>query len=217
MTMLNEHLEHYINQKLLSNDDLSSQRIDVVANGGVVTLSGEVQSYRRKLVAHEIVASCDEVAELKNEITVASSEIEDDSALTEQVNSLLDADTDIVNESICVSAKTGVVSLTGYVSTELEKTRAADIAAAVPGVLEIANFLIANPDEVASNRIHCQKVLDAITGVIGMEDENIRLAVVNEVARLSGTVDEAWKRASAEEVVRQFGILTVSNEIIVST
>lgn len=105
--------------------------------------------------------------------------------------------------------------MTGYVDCPLAKLKAADIATAVSGVVAVNNYLIVNPSQVASNRSYCASVLKLIRSEIGMQDAQLRLSIVNEIARLSGVVDAAWKAEVVEKVVRQSGILTVINEIVV--
>lgn len=65
------------------------------------------------------------------------------------------------------------------------------------------------------NLEHCQRILKSIAGIIGMENEVIRLSVANEAARLSGNVDTVWKQKAAENVARQFGIIKIANDILV--
>ena len=215
MTMLNEHLELEIKQQFLANDDLSSQRIDVTANGGQITLSGRVQSFRRKLAAQELAAASEHVISVDNQLVVEAPVFKNDISIATDVNRLFDDAVNLTNESVRVRSKTQTVALTGYVNSELEKVFAADLAASVDGVAEVDNFLVVNPEQVLANREHCQKILDSIAGLIGMQNEKIRLSVVNETARLSGVVDAPWKAEIAEEVTGQYGIMNVLNEITV--
>jgi osmotically-inducible protein OsmY len=213
--MLNEHLEHHVNQKLLANNGLSSQRIDVTADSGVVTLHGNVQSYRRKLTAQEIAMADQHVQEVHNELVVATPNDHSPDFLAETVNLLVDNADGLSNESIVVSSKSSSVTLSGYVSTELEKARVADIACSVDGVMEVTNLLIVNPNQVAKNCEHCRTILRSLSSIIGLSGENLRLSVVNETARLSGWVKAAWMRDAAEVAVRGFGILTLANDVAV--
>jgi osmotically-inducible protein OsmY len=215
MAMLNEHLEHHVKQLILANEDLSSLEIAVSADDGVVTLSGSVQSFRRKLAAQEIVESDAKVARVINNLTVEPAQDSTDTMIALAVNQKFDTAADIEGESISVDAKTGTITLTGYVSTDLEKLRVADMAAAVDSVSRVTNLLIVNPDEVKANKEHVHEILESIRQIIGMEEEQIRLSVVNENARLSGYVDALWKKEKAETVVSQHGVLKIANQITV--
>lgn len=212
--MLDEHLEHHLNQLLLADDELSSQRIKVIASRGVVTLAGQVQTFRRKLAAQELVQAAAHVREVRNELEVASPNWENDQDIALQVNQEIDALAGVKSDSVRVDAKTGKVALTGYVSTERDKLRVADVATSVDGVSEVSNLLVVNPDQVAKNQQHARRIIDSLRNVIGMENcDSVRVSVVDETARLSGRVDAVWKKEQAETLVTQFGILNVSNEI----
>ncbi|MFK7769070.1 MAG: BON domain-containing protein [Mariniblastus sp.] len=215
MTMLNEHLEHHVNQKILAHSDLSSQRIEVTADFGEVTLHGKVQSFRRKLTAQEIAMSDGNVSQVHNELVVETPNNHSATFLVELVNRLLDVADGLSNESIMVSSSGNTVTISGYVKTDLEKIRVADIASSVDAVLEINNLLVVNPQQVDANRKHCVKVLEAISSVIGMENSNIRFSVVNEPARLSGWSRSLWMKDAAECEARRFGVLTLTNDVVV--
>jgi osmotically-inducible protein OsmY len=215
--MLNEHLEHQVNRNLLADQDLSSQRIDVAADAGVVTLSGNVQSYRRKLAAQEIAMATEHVQQVRNEILVSTPDQNSTTQIAEIVNETLDHSEGLRNESIMVSVKDEVITLTGYVRSEAEKTRVSDVAHSVDRVRDINNFLIVNSTQVTHNIEHCATVLQSIASIIGLRAENLRLSVVNESARLSGRVDAIWMKEAAETTVRKFGILTVANHLTVDS
>lgn len=213
--MLNEHLEHHVTQRLVDDPDLSSQRIQVSADHGIITLSGHVQSFRKKLAASCIASADKHVVSVVNKISVAPHLDADDATIAFQVNLSLRNLSQLSEQTIRVDAKGGVVTLTGYVAADLDKQQAADFASGVDGVKGISNLLIVNIDEVQKNRLHCEAILAAISDVIGMENEQLMLSIVNETAKISGTVDSLWKRDEAESVARQFEILTVCNDICV--
>jgi hyperosmotically inducible protein len=213
--MLNEHLEHHVSQLLLAHDDLSSQRITVLANNGNIVLAGRVQSFRRKLAAQEVAAADANVATVVNELIVDPPCDQTDTETALKVNETLDKATDLSSPSIRVDANSGTVTLTGYVGTELKKLRAADIAASIDKVQSINNLLVVNPVQVATNQKHVRTILQSVSNIIGMENEQIRISLVNETARLSGSVDSEWKKEKVETVVCQFGVLNVANDITV--
>ncbi len=216
MPIQNEHLEHQVNQRLMESDDLSSTPIEVTVDDGNVTLSGTVQTFRRKLRAQEIAAACVEVRSVVNELAVDPASSLPDEAVALNVNKLLQDDNRLNHQTIRIDVRDDTVSLTGYVGNAAEKQIAADIAAASVGVREINNLLIVNADRVQSNVEHCITILSTISRIIGMEDEKLIVSVVDETARISGKVDALWKKEAAESTIRGFEILNVCNVIVVS-
>ena len=66
----NEELRNLIEATLLNDSRLSAQPIQVTVRGGQVTLEGAVQSYRRMLLAQQIVANFDGVHSVINKLRV---------------------------------------------------------------------------------------------------------------------------------------------------
>lgn len=215
MTVLNEHLEHEINQSLMQAGHLSSQRIEVTADNGCVTLNGEVQSFRRKLASQRVADSCAGVKSVVNNLKVTPPEPVSDLKIAEQVNLKLSDGSNLADNTIRVDVKNGTVTLSGYVSNSRDQKVAADIATSVDGVREIQDMLVINHDRVLANQEHSLAINAAMKRIIGMENEELQLSVVDDSARLSGVVDAKWKKEAAERNARQFGILKVCNEIVV--
>ena len=211
-----EHLELQIQQQLTACDELSSTPIDIKSNAGEITLSGEVHSFRRKLKAQEITSSCNGVSSVINDLVVTHTEPMSDADLAATVNKHLHQDERLTDQAIRVDARDSVVTLSGYAKTETGRAIAVDIAASIGGVLEVNNLMIVNPDRAVANLEHRHTILAAISGIIGMENEKLILCVVDETARVSGTVDDIWKKEAAEAAILEFGILNVCNEIEVT-
>ena len=208
-----EHLELQIQQKLTACEELSSTPIDIRANAGEITLSGEVHSFRRKLKAQDIANSCTGARTVINDLVVTHTEPLDDTDLAANVNENLLEDDRLIDQAIRVDAHDSVVTLSGYVKTDAGRDAAVDVATSTGGVLEVKSLLIVNPDRAIANLEHCHTILAAISGIIGMEKEKLTLCVVDETARVSGTVDDIWKKEAAEAAILEFGILNVCNEI----
>jgi osmotically-inducible protein OsmY len=66
----------------------------------------------------------------------------DNSAVTARVKAALASDEMVKAREVHVETFRGSVQLSGFVSTDTEKARAAQLAAAVPGVREVKNNII---------------------------------------------------------------------------
>lgn len=214
--MLKEHLEHYTNQALLQSEDVSSQRIEVKASDdGVVTLEGQVQSYARKLAANEIAQQCDGVVKVINNLTVAHPDRVSDLEIAEKINNQMADRVTAKEHAVRVDVNDGQVRLSGYVSAPRIKQAASDLANGIEGVRDVVNMLVINPDRVLANEEVSTTIRAALSRIIGMENDHINVTVVDEQARLSGSVNASWKRKIAEEVVNEFGIIKICNDIVV--
>jgi len=68
-----------------------------------------------------------------------------DETLTQQVKAKINADAGLAAQAVNVSVKDGVVSLTGTVNSDPNKTRAEELAKSVEGVKSVTNTLTVRP------------------------------------------------------------------------
>jgi len=72
-------------------------------------------------------------------------DVVDDSTITTRVKSRFAESKDVAANRINVETLKGVVQLSGFAISEAERTQAAQIAAAVPGVKQVQNSIIVKP------------------------------------------------------------------------
>ena len=148
--LVDEELKSLIETTIFNDPRLSSQRIEVSPAAGHVTLEGTVQSFRRKLLAQQIVSSFDGVHRVTNQLVVTPSEPAPDDEIAKNVRAALDTSADVTKSSIQVSVTGGKVTLQGAVSSVWEQAVADDVVRGVRGVREVINLLIVNlQDKVA--------------------------------------------------------------------
>lgn len=119
---------------------------------------------------------------------------------------------------IGVRAKNGIVTLTGFVDSLIQKWAAEDAAHRVRGVLGVANDLevrlpisdIRTDDEIAVS------ALWALTWDAEIPAENIEVTVSQGWLTLRGQVEWQYQRQDAENAVRRLaGVRGISNQITV--
>ncbi len=213
--MWNEHLEHQVNQSIMQSAELSSLPILIKAHGGVVTLDGQVQSYRRKLVAQLIAESCEGVSTVVNNLTVTPRLGVPDESVAQGAKQRLRMKGNLPIRAIRVDVRGGTLTLTGYVKNEHERRNAADVGAAADGVRKVCNLLIVNPHLALENLELANTICAEVRRTPGMGDQQLTVSVVDETARISGQVDDLWKKDFIEQVVRRHEILNVCNDIVV--
>ena len=139
-----------------------------------------------------------------------------DSDIKRDVEQELRWDPDIDPTDIAVSVKDGVVTLTGFVKSYIEKYEAENAAKRVTGVLGIANDIevrLPSSSERPDPEI-ARDVVSAIRSQLPFSSENVR-AIVNEGwVTLEGQVEWNYQRELAESAVRRLkGVKGVSNLI----
>ncbi|MET0660650.1 MAG: BON domain-containing protein [Steroidobacteraceae bacterium] len=139
-----------------------------------------------------------------------------DSEIKKDVEDELRWDPDIDATDIGVSVKSGVVSLTGYVRSYLQKTEAERDAKRVAGVVGVANdlevrlpFINKRPDpEIGRDAVA------AIQNELPYSSQFIKVVVKDGWVTLEGDLEWNYQRERAEKAVRSIrGVMGVTNSI----
>lgn len=139
-----------------------------------------------------------------------------DSEIKRDVEDELRWDPDIDATDIGVSVKNGVVTLTGYVRSYLQKTEAERDAKRVAGVVGVANdlevrlpFINQRPDpEIGRDAVA------AIQNELPYSSQFIKVIVKNGWVTLEGDLEWNYQRERAEKAVRNVrGVVGVTNSI----
>ena len=124
----------------------------------------------------------------------------------------------VIASQIGVSAREGVVTLTGSASTLAQKYNAEQVAKRVYGVRGIANDIEVrlNGDGRRSDADIARAALDALEWDSMVPDERIKVTVEQGWLTLEGEVEWNYQRESAARVVRNLsGVRGISNLIVV--
>jgi osmotically-inducible protein OsmY len=141
-----------------------------------------------------------------------------DTQLQHDVLAELEYEPRVDASKIGVSAKDGVVTLTGYVSHYAEKMAAEQAAKRVYGVNAVANDMEIH---VPSSRVRTDAeiagaALNALKWDTSVPEDHVKLTVRNGWITLEGHVDWQHQREAAERAVRNLtGVHGVTNVIMV--
>jgi osmotically-inducible protein OsmY len=127
---------------------LNAARIGVAVNDGVVTLSGEVESFAEKIAAERAVRRVAGVRALVEDLIVRlpESRMRDDSVIAKQVLDTFDQNAALSGKPIKVQVEHGVVTLSGAVSWRFQRDMAAKCITHVHGIRSISNMIeVHNP------------------------------------------------------------------------
>jgi osmotically-inducible protein OsmY len=157
-SLIDTQLQTTLRTIYIFNRHLDSYDIDISVANHVVELQGQVESGIERDLAGEIAKSIDGVEVVKNNIEVAgdakrrtvrnplSAKIDDLSTVT-AVRSKLNWNRYLHEDEIVVSAKDGVVTLSGSVNGSTEKDLAKLLTRNTPGVRRVENnLLVRQPD-----------------------------------------------------------------------
>jgi osmotically-inducible protein OsmY len=143
--------------------------------------------------------------------------METDSLIRQRVLDELDFNPSFTSDDIGVAVKDGVVTLSGYVPTYVQKIAVEEAVQRVPGVRAVAQDMVVrlrdehrqDDDEIA------RRALDVLGWTIGVP-EPIRVLVDEGHVTLRGEAVWNYQRETAERAVRQLaGVVGVTNKIVV--
>jgi osmotically-inducible protein OsmY len=139
-----------------------------------------------------------------------------DSEIERDVRAELEWNPDLDAADIAISVKKGVVTLTGFVHSFVDKYEAEDATKRVAGVVAVANDIevrLPSVDQRPDPEI-AREAVDAIKAPLPVSSENIKVIVKNGWVTLEGEVEWQYQRRTAEYAVRRLkGVKGVINSI----
>lgn len=217
-----------VETSLITDPGTESWEIQSSVEDGIVTLSGEVDSWQERELAATVTKGVDGVEGIVNDISVDYPGVRPDLEIEEEVESALAWNSRIDAGLIEVNSENGVVTLSGSVGSLHEKQLATSIAH-VAGITEVVtndlevrswlredmkqtDFLADKSDEDIREAIN-----DALRQHPRVNNELVNVEVNNGSVTLTGTLTNLKAARSAAQVVKDTqGVLTVDNEIAVS-
>jgi len=208
-------IEHAVLAALEADERLSSQPVEVRVSNGLVTLSGRVQSYRRKLAAQELAVAVTDSAHVDNRLEVSPPGNSADEDVAEDVRAHIEEHESLVKAAIVVEVRAGRVTLSGTVASDSERTLAQDAALHAPGVQQVANQLVVDPAARTESIVVGKELEHALASEPGLEGSELRVAVSGSVAVLSGTARSRGQVDVALALVRQAWIGELRDEVVI--
>jgi osmotically-inducible protein OsmY len=207
------HLAAAIRVALRESQCVSAVPIEVRVAGGIVTLSGRVQSYRRKEEAEEIARARPGVLDVHNLLEVDAPPRPDRKELADETRRILDEDPEIKKNTISVAVHAGVVTLRGSVAGLDERRRAHDLMLAIPGVSQVRNLLVVDDNTHRHGLAATRELELALHFAPDVPAEDLHLGFSGGTLTLSGAASPQG-RVAAEQIARRvLDPVRIHNEI----
>ncbi|MDP4664631.1 MAG: BON domain-containing protein [Flavobacteriaceae bacterium] len=213
----NSELQNEVQDAIKWEPLLNAAEIGVTVKDGVVSLTGIVDTYAKKIAAEHAARSVHGVRAVIEEIKVdfPSSWTKSNIEITDEVLKALAANKSLIDNKIHVKVEEAWVSLEGEVPWNYQKESAKHVVSHLPGVRGVTNNIKIKP---SSNEIIDQKgIEDAISRSWSMDDAAIKVKVSGTGVTLSGTVHSLYEKQEAEAIAwKTPRIWKVDNELIVT-
>lgn len=176
---------------------LKSSEIGVAAKDGVVTLSGIVDTYTKKLEAEKAAANVAGVKAVALNIQIGVSPYfkRTDAEIAEEVLKALKLHTSIPEDKIKVKVEDGIITLEGEVQWEYQRAAAKNAIQNFAGVTNIWNFIKLKP-KIAATDIK-EKIKAAFERSARLDANRISAETSGSTVTLTGTVTSLSEKEDA--------------------
>jgi osmotically-inducible protein OsmY len=177
---------------------LNASEIGVAVRNGVVTLSGLVDTYTKKLLAEKAAERVQGVKAVAEDIDVkiVGAEKKSDTEIAETAINILKWDSSILEEKIKVKVENAILTLEGEVEWEFLKSAAEKAVENLVGVKGINNNIKISskidPVEIK------KKITTAFHRNATIDTENIKIETLNNKVILTGNVSSWIEKKEAE-------------------
>lgn len=212
----NQELQTDVQNAIKREPLLNAAEIGVTAKDGVVSLTGLVDNYLKKIEAESAAKKVIGVRALVENIEVKfpNSWSKTDVEIANEVLTGLKNNWSIPNDKITVKIENGWVTLEGELPWNYQKEVAKDSVIYLAGVKGVTNNIKIKSE--SHDAIEKKDVEDAIHRSWSVDDSDINVSVTGTTVTLTGTVDSWYQKEEAGRIAwKTSGIWHVKNELVV--
>jgi len=216
--MTDRQLQQAVIDTLKFEPSVDAAHIGVTAAAGVVTLTGYVESYAEKIAAEQAARHVRGVKAIAEEIQVRLPAMRKhaDDEIAKRALDILKWNVAIPADRIQIKVEHGIVTLSGQVDWQYQKTRAEAEVRFLGGVVGVVNLIAlkpsAKPEEVR------EKIKSALERAADVEAEFIDIDVDGGRVTLKGKV-HSWseRNAAAHAAWSAPGVTYVADQLSIQS
>lgn len=211
-------LQKDVIEELRWDPSIKEKEIGVAVKEGVITLSGNVESYPEKQAAERAVERVFGVKAVANELEVKlpTDRVRPDTEVAHKALEALAWDIQVPDEKLKVKVEDGWVTLSGDVQWAYQRDAAMRAVRNLAGVRGVINKLTVTPPSVSAYDV-TKKIKEALHRRAERDAERIVVVTKDNVVTLKGTVPTFAERRAAEGAAWAApGVKEVHDEIVVT-
>ncbi len=220
-TRYDNQIQATVSQRLAAKKQFQEVRSTV--ENGIVTLTGTVDLYQRKLDAARLARKTSNVQGVRNLITVAGPNVPDAQIEQKLARKLtyVRVGYDNTFDYFALGVKDGVVTVEGQDRTGVGRDEALADIANMPGVKDVVSNISVEPTSIFDDGIRLRTVRaiyrDPVLSKYAIDPaRSIRIIVANGHVTLYGSVDSPMDKQIAGLRANQvFGAFSVENKLVV--
>jgi len=197
---------------------LNASEIGVSVKKGIVTLSGYVNSYSKKIAAESAAKRVKGVSAIAEDIEVRLG-LDDERNDTEIAEAALDAlkwNSNVPNDRIKIKVENGWVMLEGEADWQYQKDAAANAVRDITGVKGISNLIMLSPKADVS--VIEKNIRRALQRSADIEANNIDIRTVGNKVIIKGKARSWAERSEIERAAWSSpGVTEIEDDLLITT
>ena len=212
----NEELQHDVQEAIKLESLLNAAEIGVIANDGIITITGTVDTYAKKRAAEHAAKTVLGVLAVVEQIEVkfGKHSKRSDYEIAREIIAALEKQATIAENPILVKVEAGWVTLDGAAKSYAFREKAQKIAEQVLGVRNLVNNIQVKSEK--ADTVEKSAIEEALIRNWAIDEQTIKVNVFGNRVTLSGMVHSIFQRDEAERLAWNApGVWTVHNELLI--
>jgi osmotically-inducible protein OsmY len=213
----NEELQKDVQDAIKWEPLLNAAEIGVTVKDGIVTLTGNVDSYSKKSEAEDAAKNVAGVKAVVEKIEVKFSSNwskKEDSEIAKEVLNAFNWNWQVPSDKVKVKVEDGWVTLEGELNWNYQKEAAVKVVNNVIGVKSVSNYITIKSE--TEQQVEKKDIESALRRNWSIDDKNITVKVSGHKVTLTGTVNSWYQKDEAARITWNApGVWSVDNELIV--
>lgn len=212
----NEELQKDVQDAIKWEPLLSAAEIGVIAKDGVITLTGVVDCYAKKIEAEEATKKVTGVKAVVEKIEIKFDGMgrKNDNEIASDALSALKWNWGVSNDKVKIKVEDGWVSMEGELHWNFQKESAQRSIKNIFGVKGVTNNITIKSE--THDEVEKKGIERALKRNWSINDNNIQVQVSGKVVTLNGTVRSTYQRDEAERIAWNApGVWLVTNALVV--
>lgn len=208
-------LQTDVHNELRRDTRVNVTDVGVSAREGVITLTGNVDSWAKRYAAQQAAHRVAGVLDVANDIEVhiPGSLERTDGDIAKAARQALEWDVRVPEQKIQTTVARGIITLEGTVSYWSERADAEETVRNLAGVRGVNNFLSVSPPKVSPADVR-RSVTDALTRQAQVEAQRFEIALTDGRVTLKGSVHSwAERQAAVSAAGATPGVCAVADEL----
>ena len=215
----NESLQKDVQEAIKWEPILHASEISVMANDGIVTLTGTVDNYIKKNGAERAAKNVKGVKAVLDEIKIKYNRTfytKTDLEIVNEVITALKKNWNLPQDTISVKVENGWVKLDGNLAWNYQKESANNSIKNIEGLIGITNNIVIKSDNIDS--IEKEAIEKALHRNGQINSNDIKVTVTANEVTLKGEVSFYYQKDEAERIAWNApGVWSVNNELSVNS